>query len=719
MPGKRIPDLPAIAGASTANDDNLVIFDTDASTTKRILRSQLAAGLVGDLPYTPAGFISSTTVPTAIAEIASDLAAGGGAALIGNTPAGGIAASTVQAALNELDTEKVAFTRLDDNDGSNLVGFLQAGTGAVPRTAQSKMRDVVSVFDFMTAAQIADVQAGTALVDVTAAIQAAVTYAISNNFGAVYIPSGVYAVSSTINMGRMCLRGDGDGSRIRPTISDGSAVLSFAAGSNFFSLDSFRIDNDLNLANFISGVINAQNCTGIKVNSSGGTFSARYVMRDVVVRGCKVGYDINGFIGTLDNVWSLACKTGLIATAFNSVRAHLRFEECRKDFTLTSSGGVHFDQLISEGGTLQSGLLTSTVDGCNAITFTSMYLEQTRNVPFITFGGTTECKNVEVGTVTAAMADNAGKDNEVYPLVFDQVDGLRIGGFYSTGTNRKRYSTTANTKSIQDLSVAVTNTWANDNSKNLSVVRNYFPNPNFDLWLRGYPVVSVVHGVMSQETTIVRRGTNALKFQINAAQSNGSVSFIFNDSYLGVKLRGKTVSLYAWIWVPNLSEFDPANRNTMAGVAVAFSSNGTGGTTAASQTNAVNRNAWNLLKVTYTVPADADRVDAFAYLYGFNGSATGNEYIVVDSMYLIEGNGQDASVLNGHIVDSELNQCANFGGRMVMRSDSVPSDPDMTFEVGDQVWKFTVAAGGSPGWVCTTGGAGGTAVFKAMANVAP
>ena len=83
MPGKRIPDLPAIAGASTANDDNLVIFDTDASTTKRILRSQLAAGLVGDLPYTPAGFISATTVPTAIAEVASDLAAAGGAALIG------------------------------------------------------------------------------------------------------------------------------------------------------------------------------------------------------------------------------------------------------------------------------------------------------------------------------------------------------------------------------------------------------------------------------------------------------------------------------------------------------------------------------------------------------------------------------------------------------------------------------------------------------------
>ena len=110
MPGKRIPDLPAIAGASTANDDNLVIYDTDAGTTKRILRSQLAAGLVGDLPYTPAGFISATTVPTAIAEVASDLAA---------------------------------------SSGASLVGYTQGGSGAATRTVQSKLWETVSIFDYI------------------------------------------------------------------------------------------------------------------------------------------------------------------------------------------------------------------------------------------------------------------------------------------------------------------------------------------------------------------------------------------------------------------------------------------------------------------------------------------------------------------------------------------------------------------------------------------
>lgn len=50
MPGQRIPDLTAVTGANTANNDSLLIFDADANTTKRILRSQLAVGLTGDLP---------------------------------------------------------------------------------------------------------------------------------------------------------------------------------------------------------------------------------------------------------------------------------------------------------------------------------------------------------------------------------------------------------------------------------------------------------------------------------------------------------------------------------------------------------------------------------------------------------------------------------------------------------------------------------------------
>ena len=58
--------------------------------------------------------------------------------------------------------------------GAEYVPFTPAGTGAVVGSSQSKMRESVSVFDFMTAAQIADVQSGTLTLDATTAIQAAI-----------------------------------------------------------------------------------------------------------------------------------------------------------------------------------------------------------------------------------------------------------------------------------------------------------------------------------------------------------------------------------------------------------------------------------------------------------------------------------------------------------------------------------------------------------------
>jgi len=70
------------------------------------------------------------------------LSAPGGAGWVGNTPAGIIAATTVQGAINEIVSDLAA------SGGSSLVGFLQSGSGAVVRTAQSKMRDVVSVLDY-------------------------------------------------------------------------------------------------------------------------------------------------------------------------------------------------------------------------------------------------------------------------------------------------------------------------------------------------------------------------------------------------------------------------------------------------------------------------------------------------------------------------------------------------------------------------------------------
>jgi hypothetical protein len=126
------------------------------------------------------------------------------------TPFGTIAATNVQNAVQEVVTD------LSGASGSSLVGFLQSGTGAVTRTAQSKFRDTISVKDFGAV--------GNGIVDDTAAIQAAINAACDNAFnataefdykgygGTIFFPTGIYRITSTLEIytGAVHLVGDGN-----------------------------------------------------------------------------------------------------------------------------------------------------------------------------------------------------------------------------------------------------------------------------------------------------------------------------------------------------------------------------------------------------------------------------------------------------------------------------------------------------------------------------
>jgi parallel beta-helix repeat protein len=76
-------------------------------------------------------------------------------------------------------------------------GFIQEGTGAVQRTVESKLQDVVSVKDFGAV--------GDGVADDTAAIQAAI-----DSGKTAYVPKGTYKISATLNLnnGYKALIGD-------------------------------------------------------------------------------------------------------------------------------------------------------------------------------------------------------------------------------------------------------------------------------------------------------------------------------------------------------------------------------------------------------------------------------------------------------------------------------------------------------------------------------
>lgn len=98
-------------------------------------------------------------------------------------------------------------TTLLGGTGASLVGFTPAGLGAVIRPLQSKDRDVVSVFDFLTTAQIADVQARTKTLNLASAITSAVAATIS---GELWFPPGTYRIDSEIPVaGSISIKGSG------------------------------------------------------------------------------------------------------------------------------------------------------------------------------------------------------------------------------------------------------------------------------------------------------------------------------------------------------------------------------------------------------------------------------------------------------------------------------------------------------------------------------
>lgn len=86
---------------------------------------------------------------------------------------------------------------INDVDASSVVVYVPAGAGAVPTTVQAKLRERISAFDFMTAAQVASVQARDMVEDVTVPLQAFFD-ACKGKKG--YLPAGTYKKTAQIVM---------------------------------------------------------------------------------------------------------------------------------------------------------------------------------------------------------------------------------------------------------------------------------------------------------------------------------------------------------------------------------------------------------------------------------------------------------------------------------------------------------------------------------------
>jgi hypothetical protein len=171
--------------------------------------------------------------------------------------------TAVQTTTGAVDASIVSFTGfngqtgsvqdLADDDGSDWIGFDAAGTGAVARSAQEKMRDVVSVKDFGAV--------GDGVVDDTAAIQAAIDAVSSVEF-----PAGYTFVTSGNTIGSN-----------KTLVINGIVLLKAAspAGTKMFVNDD-QVGGNTNIKMLGNGVLD-----GNKANQTGATDTVWHTLVDI------------------------------------------------------------------------------------------------------------------------------------------------------------------------------------------------------------------------------------------------------------------------------------------------------------------------------------------------------------------------------------------------------------------------------------------------------
>lgn len=281
------------------------------------------------------------------------------------------------------------FSQLAASSGSSLVSFLQAGTGAVARTAQAKMREVVSAKDYGAA--------GDGVADDTTEIQAAIDYCIANG-KALEIPPGTYLFSSLTGLdeNNIVIRGAGSGLTILKHTGTGIALDlgTSAAFRQGMDISGFTIEGNSNTTTLFRGSALARcQFTDINLREANGSTGI-----GMVLRGCMLNRFTSIMCSQDRQSMTNAPTEGLNIEALspfgnstNNVFEHCYFEgagtsEPTIDIGIRISGG---DQNVFIGGSPEScktyGLLISTTSRFN--TFIGTGFENLNATADISDGG--------------------------------------------------------------------------------------------------------------------------------------------------------------------------------------------------------------------------------------------------------------------------------------------------------------------------------------------
>ena len=298
------------------------------------------------------------------------------------------------------------------SSGSALVGFIQAGTGAVARTVQSKIREIVSVKDFGAV--------GDGVADDTTAIQNAL-----NTGKKVYVPAGTYLYTAISLPTNATLIGDANTLSIlklkdatNPAVA-GIQNSDTGAGNSGISIRHIGFDGNYTTQSSGS-VIALTKCTGTTIEdaavyngyNSGLVFSGGSA-NSVDKTSCNsngkgaAGYGIYLFNSssnkvvnciTNDNCIGVAVEaSGASTFATNNIFSNLYASANRADFS-QSGAGIHNEQ--SSGGDA-SGLIVNEAC-CIDSTGSGVVLSGTSRAKIVNL---TASNNNHAGLITLSALD--------------------------------------------------------------------------------------------------------------------------------------------------------------------------------------------------------------------------------------------------------------------------------------------------------------------------
>lgn len=275
----------------------------------------------------------------------------------------------------------ISFTRALVNS-ADTVGFTQAGTGAVSRSSQDKMRELFSVKDFGAV--------GDGVTNDTSAFTTAVAAALAAGKG-LFVPAGTYLATVSIRGNNFSLIGEGSGVttikhpvttlanvvELGDTASGNSATAYSKITVRGITIDGNRSaltapTSDLvghglpltNVSNFHISDVRAINC----YNAGFGVFiTSNYGYAEVYVENCGnatytgPGFDINSSSRGVYNIVSKSCYIGgrVLDNSFgNNIRI--------VSYGATSHGFVLNNQSVNES---YVNVIEATIEDCGGSGF--------------------------------------------------------------------------------------------------------------------------------------------------------------------------------------------------------------------------------------------------------------------------------------------------------------------------------------------------------------